>query len=173
MSPSRNLPLCLRCRSAFAGFLWRTASLLLKRRLRLAYRPETIDSGFASARRHRVSLATCSSIDSSFANARFHRSYIFRRRQHVAVGRGQSPFASGSASWASLADCVSAVQASTSSRFRRRQHVSTCLEWAKKMSHPTGIPLAEAHISETVAWIGYFSLIWCLLLRYNPSNCKQ
>ena len=35
------------------------------------------------------------------------------------------------------------------------------------------IPLAEAHISETVAWIGYFSLIWCLLLRYNPSNCKQ
>lgn len=51
--------------------------------------------------------------------------------------------------------------------------VSTCLEWAKKMSHPTGIPLAEAHISETVAWIGYFSLIWCLLLRYNPSNCKQ
>ncbi|MGF0139663.1 hypothetical protein, partial [Streptococcus alactolyticus] len=50
---------------------------------------------------------------------------------------------------------------------------STCLEWAKKMSHPTGIPLAEAHISETVAWIGYFSLIWCLLLRYNPSNCKQ
>ena len=53
------------------------------------------------------------------------------------------------------------------------QTVSTCLEWAKKMSHPTGIPLAEAHISETVAWIGYFSLIWCLLLRYNPSNCKQ
>lgn len=50
---------------------------------------------------------------------------------------------------------------------------AACLEWAKKMSHPTGIPLAEAHISETVAWIGYFSLIWCLLLRYNPSNCKQ
>ena len=37
MSPSRNLPLCLRCRSAIAGFLWRTASLLLKRRLRLAF----------------------------------------------------------------------------------------------------------------------------------------
>ena len=51
--------------------------------------------------------------------------------------------------------------------------VSTCLEWAKKMSHPTGIPLAEDHNSETVSWIGYFSLIWCLLLRYNPSNCKQ
>ncbi|MDG5963284.1 hypothetical protein L1J49_08510 [Bifidobacterium breve] len=57
--------------------------------------------------------------------------------------------------------------------FRNRTMDSTCLEWAKKMSHPTGIPLAEAHISETVAWIGYFSLIWCLLLRYNPSNCKQ
>ena len=124
MSPSRNLPLCLHCRSTIAGFLWRTASHLLKRRLRLAYRPETIDSGFASARRHRVSLATYSSIDSSFANARFHRSYIFRRRQHVAVGRSQSPFASGSASWASLADCVSSTQASTSSRFRRRQHVA-------------------------------------------------
>lgn len=54
-----------------------------------------------------------------------------------------------------------------------RVTVTRCLEWAKKMSHPTGIPLAEAHISETVAWIGYFSLIWCLLLRYNPSNCKQ
>ena len=67
MSPSRNLPLCLRCRSAIAGFLWRTASHLLKRRLRLAYRPETNDSGFASARRHRVSLATYSSFDSSFA----------------------------------------------------------------------------------------------------------
>ena len=67
MSPSRNLPLCLRCRSAIAGFLWRTASHLLKRRLRLAYRPETCDSGFTAARRHRVSLATCSSIDSSFA----------------------------------------------------------------------------------------------------------
>ena len=37
MSPSRNLPLCLRCRSAIAGFLWRTASQLLKRRLRLAF----------------------------------------------------------------------------------------------------------------------------------------
>ena len=48
MSPSRNLPLCLRCRSAIAGFLWRTASHLLKRRLRRAYRPETCDSGFAS-----------------------------------------------------------------------------------------------------------------------------
>lgn len=53
------------------------------------------------------------------------------------------------------------------------KHFARWLEWAKKMSHPTGIPLAEAHISETVAWIGYFSLIWCLLLRYNPSNCKQ
>ena len=48
MSPSRNRPLCLRCRSAVAGFLWRTASLLLKLRLRLAYRPETNDSGVAS-----------------------------------------------------------------------------------------------------------------------------
>ena len=48
MSPSRNRPLCLCCRSAVAGFLWRTASHLLKLRLRLAYRPETNDSGVAS-----------------------------------------------------------------------------------------------------------------------------
>ena len=72
MSPSRNLPLCLYCRSAIAGFLWRTASLLLKRRLRLAYRPETCDSGVASlavigslwqrvARSIRVSLRSLSS----------------------------------------------------------------------------------------------------------------
>ena len=127
MSQSRNLPLCLRCRSAIAGFLWRTASLLLKRRLRLAYRPETIDSGFASARRHRVSLATYSSIDSSFANARFHRSYIFRRRQHVAVPKPTAlPSLPLGNRGVSLADCVSSAQASTSSRFRRRQHVSTC-----------------------------------------------
>ena len=37
MSPSRNRPLCLHCRSAIAGFLWRTASHLLKLRLRLAF----------------------------------------------------------------------------------------------------------------------------------------
>ena len=165
MSPSRNRPLCLRCRSPFAGFLWRTASLLLKRRLRLAYRPETCDSGFASlsvigslwqrvARSIRVSLRSLSSelhlsqetacrrpetYRSAFTVARHSRGFsgglrlccsdfAYARlhwRQHVAVGRGQSPFASGSASWASLADCVSSAQASTSSRFRRRQHVST------------------------------------------------
>ena len=34
MSPSRNRPLCLHCRSAIAGFLWRTASHLLRLRLR-------------------------------------------------------------------------------------------------------------------------------------------
>lgn len=31
MSPSRNQPLCLRCRSAVAGFLWRTASRFRRR----------------------------------------------------------------------------------------------------------------------------------------------
>ena len=133
MSPSRNLPLCLHCRSAIAGFLWRTASLLLQRRLRLAYRPETIDSGFASARRHRVSLATYSSIDSSFANARFHRSYIFRRRQHVAVPKPTAlPSLPLGNRGVSLADCVSSAQASTSSRFRRRQHVA--------VPKPTALP---------------------------------
>ena len=80
------------------------------------------------ARRHRVSLATYSSIDSSFANARFHRSYIFRRRQHVAVPKPTAlPSLPLGNRGVSLADCVSSAQASTSSRFRRRQHVSTCL----------------------------------------------
>ena len=34
--------------------------------------------------------------------------------------------------------------------------VSTSLEWVKKMSHPSGIPLAGRLVSETVAWIGHF-----------------
>ena len=51
---------------------------------------------------------------SDFAYARLHW------RQHVAVGREQSPFASGSGSWASLADCVSSTQASTASRLPSR-----------------------------------------------------
>ena len=83
-------------------------------------RPETYRSAFAAARQSRGFSGGLRLICSDFAYARLHW------RQHVAVGRGQSPFASGSASWASLADCVSSAQASTSSRFRRRQHVSTC-----------------------------------------------
>ena len=96
--------------------------LLLRLRLRSLYRPETNNSGFTTDRRHRVSLATCSSLDSSFASlaligatsfagGRMSPS-IFRRRAHVAVGRCQSPFTSGSGSWASLADCASAAQTS-------------------------------------------------------------
>ena len=52
MSPSRNRPLCLRYRSAIAGFLWRTASHLLKLRLRLAFVGDSMS-------RHAWSLGSC------------------------------------------------------------------------------------------------------------------
>ena len=118
---------------AVIGSLWQRVALSIQASLRslsselylsqetACRRPETYRSAFAAARQSRGFSGGLRLSCSDFAYARLHW------RQHVAVGRGQSPFASGSASWASLADCVSAAQASTSSRFRRRQHVSTCL----------------------------------------------
>ena len=69
-------------------------------------RPETGRSAFAAARQSRGFSGGLRLICSDFTYARLHW------RQHVAVGRGQSPFASGSGSWASLADCASAAQTS-------------------------------------------------------------
>ena len=69
-------------------------------------RPETNRSDFAAARQSRGFSGGLRLSCSDFAYARLHW------RQHVAVGRGQSPFASGSGSWASLADCASAAQTS-------------------------------------------------------------
>lgn len=60
-------------------------------------------------------------------------------RQHVAVPKPAAlPSLPLGSRGVSLADCVSATQASTASRFRRRQHVSTWVDTTGSTSYQAG-----------------------------------